>query len=77
MESTGVNEAAELSSPIETGEDGMTVEQVFSIANVEDAMGTSGDYFYPIRVHMLDSTSSFGNVRQDRTNPELLSIRNW
>lgn len=64
VESTGVNEA-ELSSAIVTGEDGMTVEQVFSIANVEEAMGQGGDYFYPIRVHMSDSTSSFGNVRQD------------
>ena len=64
VESTGVNET-ELSSPIETGEDGMTVEQVFSIANVEAAMGTSGDYFYPIRVHISENTQSFGNVRQD------------
>lgn len=66
VERTGVNEA-ELSSPIETGKDGMTVEQVFSIANVEDAMGQSGDYFYPIQVHILNFTSVFGSVRQDGT----------
>ena len=64
VEDTGVNKA-ELSPAIETGAAGMTVEQVFSIANVEDAMGQSGDYFYPIRVHISDSTSTFGNVRQD------------
>lgn len=64
VESSGVNKAT-LDSSIETGADGMTVEQVFSIANVEDAMGTSGDYFYPIRVHISEDTQSFGKVRQD------------
>ena len=64
VEETGVAKA-ELEPSIVTRDAGMTVEQIFSIANVEDAMGTSGDYFYPIRVHISDSTAPFGNVRRD------------
>ena len=64
VENTGVTKA-EFEPLIVTHDAGMTVEQIFSIANVEDAMGTSGDYFYPIRVHISDSTAPFGSVRQD------------
>ena len=60
VEDTAVGKS-DLSPAITTGAEGMTVEQIFSIVNAESAMGTKGDYFYPLQVGYI----SFGNVRMD------------
>ena len=67
---TGVSQV-DLTTPITTDKDGMTYEQVFSVANGSKTWANGGaTYFYPFRIN---TTGSFGSIRIKGGSPSTTS----